>query len=145
MRGYNIFMKSLTNYFKGTFGEKFVFEYLTKKGYKVFPSPNNGSDLIAKKGKKTFSIEIKTSGNLKGGIPDMHSTEFIKKNGKWFFVAGYLYIVRIDKKNKPIQIDILNKKEIDRYANTHKTIIRIRTTKLDKDLFKKIVGKTVKV
>jgi hypothetical protein len=129
---------------KGVLGEKFVTRDLEKKGYKVSRRGrgDKGFDLLAQKGAKKLKIEVKTTGNLNGGIPDMHNTEFKNKNGKWYFVPDLLYIVRINKDFKPVQLDILTKREIDRYADSHKTVIRVRTTKLDKDLFKKKVGKS---
>lgn len=138
-------MKPITNDRKGIFGEKFVADYLTLQGYRVSKSPDNGSDLIAQKGKKKFSIEVKTSGNLKGGIPDMHSTEFYEKDDKWFFVADFLYVVRLDNKGEPIQLDVLSKKEIDSLAHHYTTVIRIRTRKLGRTLFNGHIGKSVQL
>src|SRR5690606_758972 len=126
----------ISNASKGNFGELYVAKYLARQGYEVEVSTKNGSDLVARKGRKSICIEVKTTQNLKGGIPDMFVTEFIKKKGKWLFVADYLYVLRIDKKGKPFQLDILSKKEIDKYSATHRTVTRIRTTKLDLDLFK---------
>ena len=108
-------------------------------------SSKNGSDLVAKKKKsESFCVEVKTSGNRKGGIPDMHASEFRKRNGRWYLVAGYLYVVRLDGSGRPIRIDILSKAEVDAYNDSHKVVTRIRTTKLDRDLYKGTVGRRVR-
>jgi len=137
-------MRDLTNASKGQLGEKLVRTYLEKEGYTVRTSSENGSDLVAtKKGKSPFCVEVKASGNLKGGIPDMHTSEFREKNGKWYLVADYLYVVRLDDSGEPIQIDFLSKAEVDSYNESHKLVTRIRTTKLDRDLHNKRIGKSV--
>ncbi len=129
---------------KGKLGELFVKEFLTKRGYRILSEKRNGSDIIAQKAKSTpIAIEVKTTGNLLGGIPDMHLTEFEEMQGKWMFVADYLYILRLDKNGQPIQLDILNKKEIDNFADSHKLVRRIRTTKLDRAIKNKLVGKSI--
>lgn len=135
----------MTNAEKGKLGEKYVSNYLKSKGFSVILSKENGSDLIAKKQARSIRIEVKTTSNLAGGIPDMHTTEFEKKKRNWLFVADYLYIVRLNDRAIPTQLDILTKKEIDKYANSHKTVIRVRTTKLDKDLNKGNVGKSIQL
>jgi len=99
--------------------------------------------LIAIKNKKKIKIEVKTTSNFAGGIPDMHSSEFILIDDKYFFVADYLYVLRIDKKNNPIQLDIISKKEIDSFSDSHKLVERIRTTKLDRVLNKREIGATI--
>lgn len=134
----------MNNSDKGKFGEKWVRNYLQKEGYKLLPKKEKGSDIIAKKGNKQLTIEVKTTSNFRGGIPDMHDTEFKNKRGKWHFVADKLFVVRI-KGNKPKQLDILTKSDVDKFAHTHKTIIRIRTKKLDRELFKGKVGKSIKL
>lgn len=70
----------------------------------------------------------------------MHTTEFYLKDGKWYFVADYLYILRLAEGGYPCQLDILTKEEVDRYADSNIVVTRIRTTKLDRDLFKREVG-----
>jgi Holliday junction resolvase-like predicted endonuclease len=135
----------MTNSEKGKLGEKYVADYLRSAGFDVKNSPDNGSDLLAAKGKQIIKIEVKTTSNLTGGIPDMHTTEFFQKDGKWLFVADYLYIVRLDDKAIPTQLDIISKTDVDKYADSHKTVTRVRTTKLDKDLNSGKIGTTVKL
>ena len=142
---YNDPMRDLTNASKGQLGEKVVRAYL-EEGYTVRTSSKNGTDLVArKKGKTPFRVGVKTSGNLKGGIPDMHTSEFRRRNGKWYLVADYLYVVRLDGSGRPIQIDILSKAEVDSYNGSHRLVTRIRTTKLDRDLCNKTIGKSVQL
>lgn len=130
---------------KGILGEKYVIADLKCSGYKVMRrvKGEKGYDLLAKKGRNTFKVEVKTTGNLKGGIPDMHNTEFKMKRGKWFFVPDLLYILRLNKKFKPFKLDVLTKKEVDKYASSHTTVIRIRTRKLQRELFKEAVGRSI--
>lgn len=137
----------MDNYTKSELGVAFVREYLDKQKFTVYKRliGENGFDLKAIKNGKVVKIEVKTTSNLKGGLPDMHNTEFYMKNNKWYFFADKLYIVRLNNKNKPIQLDILSKKEIDKYSDSHKTVIRIRTTKLDKDLYKQKIGQSKKL
>lgn len=128
---------------KGTIGEAFVREYLLKQGFQIVEAKINGCDIVAEKDGKTSKIEVKTTQNLRGGIPDMHDTEFMQVDGQWMFTADYLYVVRIDDEGKPFQMNILSKDEVDRYAASHATVTRIRTTKLDSDLYKRQVGQTI--
>ena len=132
---------------KGILGEEYVIRDLKRQGYRAIRRGRGekGYDLLALKGETKVKIEVKATGNLRGGIPDMHNTEFKRKNGKWFLASDLLYILRINKKYKPVQLDILTKKEVDKYAASHKTVTRVRTTKLDSDLFKGIVGKSKKL
>lgn len=132
---------TLGNDKKGVLGEEYVRRHLESEGYKVVKRIHGerGFDLLASKGKKKLKVEIKTTGNLQGGISDMHSTEFYKKYGKWYLVADRLYILRIDAKFKPVQLDILTKAQVDRYAASHKTVIRVRPTKLQRDLYKGLI------
>jgi hypothetical protein len=132
---------------KANLGVQFVIGYLTKQGYELKKrvSGETGYDLLATKDDQPLKIEVKTTGNLLGGIPDMHDTEFYRKDNKWFFTADRLYIVRVDKEFKPIQLDILTKEEVDQYADGHKTVTRVRTTKLNKDLFKGNIGTSIKL
>jgi Holliday junction resolvase-like predicted endonuclease len=116
-------MRDLTNASKGQLGEKVVRTYLEEEGYTVRTSSKNGSDLVAtKKGQEPFFVEVKASGNLKGRIPDMHTAEFCERNGKWYLVADYLYVVRLDGSGEPIQIDILSKAEVDSYNDSHRLV-----------------------
>lgn len=133
----------MQNATKGTIGEMFVRAYLTKNGYTLLPEKRNGSDIVAQKGKRIVTIEVKTTSNTRGGIPDMHQTEFVKQQGKWYLVADFLYVVRLDRDNTVASLDILTKKDVDAFAESHKTIIGIRTTALDRALQKGKVGKTV--
>jgi len=132
----------MTNSEKGLLGEKYVKNYLKSKGFLVLDVDENGCDIIARKGHKTTRIEVKTTSNLTG-IPDMHITEFKNKKGRWYFVADFLYILRLNNRGVPIQLDILTRREVDLYSGSHKTITRIRTTKLDRDLKNNIVGKII--
>lgn len=129
---------------KGKMGEIFVREYLTNKGYEILDQKRNGSDIIARiKNKRPIAIEVKTTSNLSGGIPDMHLTEFYERDGLWYFVADFLYIVRLNNEGIPTELDILSKKEIDSFADSHKLVRRIRTTKLDKAINKETTGKKI--
>jgi hypothetical protein len=134
----------MNNADKGKFGEKFVADYLTDNGYSVRKrvKGEKGFDLLAQKDGEALKIEVKTSNNHKGGIPDMHDTEFSLDDGEWKFIADRLYVVRLDE-DKPVQLDILTKQEVDAYSKSHRTITAIRTMQLDRDLFKKKVGKTI--
>ncbi len=134
---------TLTNGKKGKLGEVLVHDYLVSHGYSILPERRNGCDLIAVKDGKEIAIEVKTTSNLHGRIPDMHNTEFQCIGGQWMFVADMLFVVRLGSNNVPISLDVLTREEIDRYAPTHKTVIRIRTTSLDRDLFKGMVGKKI--
>lgn len=129
---------------KGKFGEQFVVDYLEAQGYVVRKriKGERGFDLLAQKDNETLKIEVKTSNNHKGGIPDMHDSEFVLENGEWKLIADYIYIVRLDG-DKPDQLDIVSKAEVDSYSISHKTVTAIRTTKLDRDLSKQRVGKTI--
>lgn len=139
-------MRGLTNGTKARLGEEAVRAYLQKQGYEVTKSSENGSDLVAtKKGEGRFHVEVKASENLEGGIPDMHTTEFRKRNGRWYLVADYLYVVRLDRRGRAIQIDILSKSEVDSYKDSHRLVTRIRTSKLDRDLYKRKTGKCVRL
>ena len=133
----------MTNSEKGKLGEEYVKNYLTQQGYKISTSPDNGSDILAEKDNQKLSIEVKTTSNLTGGIPDMHITEFKLEDTKWLFVADYLYIVRLNDEGLPTQLDILSKNDIDKYADSHKTVTRIRTTKLDTDLNNRRIGESI--
>ncbi|OGZ97065.1 MAG: hypothetical protein A3J10_01490 [Candidatus Sungbacteria bacterium RIFCSPLOWO2_02_FULL_54_10] len=57
-------MKTISNIFRGSIGEKFVEELLRKEGYSVELS-GKGSDLTAQRGRRIITIEVKTSGNHK--------------------------------------------------------------------------------
>lgn len=129
---------------KAKFGEDYVANYLIEQGYTVRKRKKGelGFDLIAEKDGMSIKVEVKTSNNLRGGIPDMHDTEFSRVGENWIFNADFLYVLRL-KGDLPRQIDILSKAEIDLYSQNHKTITRIRTMRLDRDLFKAKVGKTV--
>jgi hypothetical protein len=135
----------MNNNLKGKLGEQYVAKYLTEIGYQVLPDKINGSDLVVSKNGVISTIEVKTTENMTGGIPDMHDTEFVLHDGLWHFVADFLYIVRLDTNKKPVTLDILTKAEIDSFAESHKTITRIRTTALDRELHKGTVGTTIKI
>ena len=75
----------------------------------------------------------------------MHVTEFTEKEGKWYFVADFLYVVRLNEKNIPIQIDVLTRKEIDSFANSHSAVLRIRTSKLGRALHGGRIGKVEQI
>lgn len=134
----------MNNSDKGKFGEKFVADYLTDYGYSVRKrvKGEKGFDLLAQKDGEALKIEVKTSNNHNGGIPDMHDTEFSLNNGEWKFIADRLYVVRLDE-DKPVQLDILTKQEVDAYSKYHTTVTAVRTIQLGRNLFKKKVGKTI--
>lgn len=134
----------MNNAEKGVFGEKYVKQYLKSNGFVVRGRQKGeiGFDLLAERDGIRLKIEVKTSNNSRGGIPDMHNTEFYLSNGEWKLSADMLYVLRLDG-DKPVQLDILTKKEVDSYSSSHKTISVIRTTKLDRDLDKRLVGTTV--
>jgi Holliday junction resolvase-like predicted endonuclease len=73
----------MTNSEKGKLGEQYVEKYLLSKGYEIVKNKENGCDLIVIKNKRIIKIEIKTTANLSGGIPDMHSSEFCLTKGKY--------------------------------------------------------------
>lgn len=125
----------MNNTKKSKLGENYIKTYYQRRGYKVTrrQKGERGFDMVAIKGKKKLKIEIKTTKNLNGGIPDMHNTEFTKEKGKWLFVADRLCIVRI-KAGKLMKPEILTRHQVDKYSDSHKTVIRVRTTKLDIDL-----------
>ena len=133
----------MTNHEKGELGEQFVQYHLKNNGYKLIDVPSKkGYDIAASKNGDVFTFEVKTTSNLSGGIPDMHDSEFFRKNDRWYFIADYLYVVRLDGYDMPLQIDILSKSVIDSFAESHKTVTRIRTTKLDTALKKKLIGES---
>ena len=137
----------MNNNLKGKLGEKYIQEYFIKKGYKVIEKEKGeiGFDFWVVKENIKLKIEVKTSENTQSGIPDMHDTEFCYKNGKLLLVSDLLCILRIDKNGKPIALDILTKKEVDKYSLSHKIVTRIRTTKLDIALKNNLVGKKILV
>jgi hypothetical protein len=133
----------MNNSEKGKLGESYVKNYLMKEGYSVLDEKRNGCDFVAVKDGEVAMIEVKTTGNMKGGIPDMHDTEFEMNDNQWFFKVDFLYVIRINDNGIPIEMNILSKREIDEYANSHQTVTRIRTTKLDRAVYKGLVGKTI--
>lgn len=132
----------MTNEEKRIFGENYIRNYLQRKGYKIIATKVNGCDIVAEKDKKRMMVEVKTS-SKKMGISDMHHTEFYLKDGKWYFVADFLYVLRINEDDQPYQLDILSREEIDRYCDSHVQLTKIRTTKLKRDLFAGKVGITM--
>lgn len=135
----------MTNFEKSRLGEKYVAEYLRREGCQVIPSNVNGGDWISEKDGTRSLIEVKTTSNLNGGIPDMHDTEFTCSNGRWLLVADFLYIVRLDDNDRVVQLNILEKKEVDAFADSHRTVTRVRTTKLDSAIKRGAVGTTIDV
>lgn len=135
----------MNNAKKGEFGEQFVAKYLKTHGFHQIKKAVgiNGCDLLATKNRHVYKIEVKTSNN-QFGIPDMHHTEFICVKNGYYFVADFLYIVRLDG-NKINRLDILTKKEVNKHAKNHKLILRIRPTKLKTDLKNKIVGQMISI
>ncbi len=134
----------MNNKEKALLGENYVEKYLKDQGYIVRRRIKGevGFDLFAEKDGKTSQIEVKTSENLRGGIPDMHDTEFSRVGDEWLFTGDYLYVVRI-KDERPYQLDILTKAEINAYSKNHATVTKIRTMRLDTDLRNKKVGLTI--
>ena len=131
--------QELSNANKGKLGEELVAKYLVKKGYNILKQNQNGCDIVAQKNDEEITVEVKTS-STDSGIPDMNKTEFESVNNEWFLIADYLYIVRLNKNNKPFRLDILTKYDVDKYSDSHKIVTRIRTTKLDKDLKLGVIG-----
>lgn len=136
----------MNNSDKGKFGEEYVVDYYRRQGYKVRRrvKGERGFDLLVEKDGKQLKVEVKTSNNHFGGIPDMHDSEFVMEDGEWKLIADRLVVVRLDE-DKPVQLDILTKDEVDSYSGSHRTVTAIRTTKLDRDLFKKLVGETIQL
>lgn len=128
---------------KGILGENFAIDILKKSGYQVSKRPlgKTGYDLEASKNGKVLTIEVKTTKNLKGGIPDMHNTEFYEVDGRYHFVADRLFIVRLNG-DSVLRVDVLTKDDIDQYMDSHKVVTRIRTTKLDTAIKNEKIGKT---
>ncbi len=128
---------------KSDIAVKFVENYLHKKGDKYQNVTRDksypGCDIIVYINGKLKKIEVKGSGKEKG-IPDCYNSEFDKKLQ---FNPDFLYIVRLNNKNKPIQLQKLTKKEIDKFAKKHreKRII-VLSSSLKKELFNGNIGKT---
>lgn len=135
----------MNNSEKGKFGEEYVANYYRKIGYEVRRrvKGERGFDLLVEKNGEQLKVEVKTSNNHFGGIPDMHDSEFVMVNEEWKLIADRLVVVRLDEDN-PIQLDILTKEEVDSYSSSHRTVTAIRTTKLDRDLFKGKVGRMIR-
>lgn len=133
----------MDNASKGKFGEEYVMKWLlkTKKFDKVIEAKNvNGCDLVAYRNGKRYLIEVKTTEKSKWGIPDMHDTEMSQKAGGWYFNADYLYLVRLGAGKKVKRIDIVTKKEINKFFKKHTTLIRIRTSALQTAMKNALVG-----
>lgn len=138
----------MDNASKGNFGEKYIMIWLvkTKQFDKVVPAKNiNGCDLIAYKNSKPYKIEVKTTETREWGIPDMHDTEMSQKADGWYFNADYLYLVRLKSYKKVKRIDIVTKKEINKFAKKHKALIRIRTSALQTAMKSGLVGKSIDI
>lgn len=123
-----------TNFEKSKIGVEKVKNYLKEQGRIIIDKKPNGSDIVFKKNrrsKREFTIEVKTTEKFNGGVPDMHCTEFKKSAAGFHLVADFLYIVRLKKDRKNCQIDILSKKEVDKYAtgsNGHKPKMSVRVS-----------------
>ncbi len=130
---------------KSDLGVRTVISYLSRRGYACkdvseVKIGNNGYDIVARRGGRRITIEVKCSAKDLG-IPDCFPSEFDKNLG---FIADYLYIVRLDSYNKPERIEVLSRKDIDRYSPYHKKIERIRvSSKLKTDLKNGVVGKVI--
>ena len=137
----------MDNASKGKHGEEFVVDYLTRKGYDVkYPSNTKGCDIIASKDGEDLHIEVKTTQNLQGGIPDMHDSEFDISDDGIFIKADYLYIVRLSNTDELKYIDILSKEDVDKFAKDHTIVKRVRTGKLEtalKNYDKSKIGRRV--
>lgn len=134
------------NKIKSDIAVEYVVKSLKKKGYspkeitRDKSSPDYyGCDIIVNINGKKTKIEVKGSGK-KEGIPDCYDTEFDKNLN---FNSDLLYIVRLDGKNKPIQLQKLTKKEVDKFSKKHreKRII-VLSSSLKKELFKGNIGET---
>ena len=136
---------------KADYGVSTVINYLNRIGFKEVKDVTKdkkdedayGCDIIALNlQNQRVRIEVKTTTNDKGGIPDCHDSLF---NEDRTVKADFFYIVRLDKEDitKIRWMEILTKEEIDRYKDSHKWLRRLRTTKLDIALYKGLVGKKI--
>lgn len=102
-------------------GEQHIQKLLKKTGYNNIvdvsktKGKDKGFDIKASKDGREYKIEVKTSRKPEG-IPDMHGNEFKGKEGKFLFVADFLYVVRLDSKDKVDKVEILSRKEINKYS-----------------------------
>ncbi len=130
---------------KGDKGVRIVKEYLEKKGYHIQNVTKNkeesykGCDLVGNRGEELIKIEVKTT-HSKHGVPDFHINEF---DDNLKLKADFLYIVRLKENDRVDKLEILSKEEVDRYADNHKVVERVRTIRLDTDLKNKKIGKPV--
>lgn len=138
---------------KSDFAVKIVMKYLELIGCKPQDVQRDksfgdceGCDIIAEINGRRAKIEVKGS-TKEEGIPDCYGKSF---NDDKTVKADYFYIVRLEKDKesqdlpfKAKRVEILNKEEIDRYAENHQWIKRLRTRRLDSDLAKKKVGKII--
>lgn len=133
----------ITNHDLGQKGELIAKKFFEKLGYTVYnrERTDKGFDLKIEKDGVKSTVEVKTTKNQKGGIPDIHHNEFTQKeDGLWYLTADYLCIIRtVD--GEVNQIDLLTKKEVDEFASTIRTKIMIQTTSLDTALRNKKTGK----
>jgi Holliday junction resolvase-like predicted endonuclease len=133
----------LTNSEKGKLGEEFVRRWLCDNGYVIDSQRENGCDMVAEKDGERIRIEVKTTSDANGGIPDMHDTEFEWRGDGWYFVADYLYIVRLNDRNEPVRMDVLSKEEIDSLADKHRAVSRIRVTALGRAVGSGKLGRSI--
>jgi len=134
-----------SNQKKSEIGVKSVLDYLRKQGKNPIDFSTNrehkgehkGYDILVGKQK----IEVKCSARHKG-IPDCFVSEFDKNKN---LIADFMYIVRLNKL-KPYAIQILSKKEFNKYSALHKKKIIIKiASALKTDLEKNKVGRTIKI
>jgi hypothetical protein len=122
-----------------------VKSYLSKRYHCQDVSGNRevkhrGFDILAKRGSSSLKIEVKGT-SKENGIPDCYSNEF---DDKQLLIADYIYIVRLDRASRPKRIEVLSKKEVDKYAAEHRPQHRIRiASRLKTDLKNRRIGRTV--
>ena len=124
----------------GEKGVEVVKDYLSAQGYRCNDVQkkvtSKGCDIEASKNGKPYRIEVKTT-QKDEGIPDCYHTEFSKLNK---FLPDFLYVVRLDDNFKLKRVEILTRREVNKY--THQRTERVRiSSKLKTALKKRRVGK----
>jgi hypothetical protein len=132
------------NKIKSDAAVRIVRSHLEDQGYECEDVSRNteylGFDILAKKGSSTLKIEVKGS-SKESGIPDCYWNEF---DSQQRLIADYLYIVRLNRTSRSKRIEVLSKKEVDRYASEHIPLRRIRmAARLKTDLKNGRIGKFV--
>lgn len=121
--------------------------YLSSLGYNCKDVSRRGGeyegfDILAQKGSVSLKVEVKGSSN-ESGIPDCYVNEFDVRQR---LIADFIYIARFDHELRLKRIEVLSKKEVDRYAKEHVPLRRIRIApKLKTDLKNGRIGKILPV